>query len=158
MKIIQGDLIALAKAGEFDVIAHGCNCFCTQASGIAYQMVKAFGTDDVERYPLEKRAHSGDPNKLGQIQGAVHKTPDGSRWFHVLNCYTQFNFGTDKIQVNYTALRLCMHKINMVYGGCGFTVGLPKIGCGLAGGSWNVVKSIFEEELVDCNVVVVEFE
>ena len=34
MKTLQGDLIALAQAGAFDVIAHGCNCFCTMGRGI----------------------------------------------------------------------------------------------------------------------------
>ena len=26
---IEGDLIKLAQEGKFDVIAHGCNCFCS---------------------------------------------------------------------------------------------------------------------------------
>jgi len=34
MTTIPGDLIALAKAGEFEVIVHGCNCFCTIGAGI----------------------------------------------------------------------------------------------------------------------------
>ena len=34
-KEIEGNLISLALAGNFDVIAHGCNCFCTMQSGIA---------------------------------------------------------------------------------------------------------------------------
>jgi O-acetyl-ADP-ribose deacetylase (regulator of RNase III) len=29
MKVIKGDLIQLAKDGKFDLIVHGCNCFCT---------------------------------------------------------------------------------------------------------------------------------
>ena len=29
MKTIEGNLISLAKAGQFDVIVQGCNCFCT---------------------------------------------------------------------------------------------------------------------------------
>jgi hypothetical protein len=41
-KEIKGDLIALALAGEFSVIAHGCNCFSTQKSGIAKYMVEHF--------------------------------------------------------------------------------------------------------------------
>lgn len=35
MKTIKGDLIQLALANEFDVIIHGCNCFCTMGKGIA---------------------------------------------------------------------------------------------------------------------------
>jgi O-acetyl-ADP-ribose deacetylase (regulator of RNase III) len=30
-----GDLLALALAGEFDAIVHGCNCHCTFGRGIA---------------------------------------------------------------------------------------------------------------------------
>jgi O-acetyl-ADP-ribose deacetylase (regulator of RNase III) len=48
MKEIEGDLIDLAKRGHFDVVTHGCNCFCTMGAGIAPQMVWA----------LAKRANS----------------------------------------------------------------------------------------------------
>ena len=33
MKTIQGNLIHSAQAGEFDLIVHGCNCFCTMGAG-----------------------------------------------------------------------------------------------------------------------------
>ena len=42
---INGDLIKLALEGKFDVIAQGCNCFCTMSAGIAPQMTKVFGCD-----------------------------------------------------------------------------------------------------------------
>ena len=61
---IEGNLITLAKAGVFDVIAHGCNCFCRMKRGIAPQMAEAFGCDT---YPLESMVHVGNINKLGQI-------------------------------------------------------------------------------------------
>jgi len=35
MKYAQGNLIDLALAGEFDLIAHGANCFCTMGEGLA---------------------------------------------------------------------------------------------------------------------------
>jgi O-acetyl-ADP-ribose deacetylase (regulator of RNase III) len=77
---IQGDLIRLAKQGTFDVITHGCNCFCTMGAGIAPQMADAFGCDefemeltqyieyDDEGYEhLVKTKNRGDINKLGTI-------------------------------------------------------------------------------------------
>jgi len=38
MKIVNGDLIKMALAGEFDVIVHGSNCFCNFGAGIAKQI------------------------------------------------------------------------------------------------------------------------
>lgn len=78
---IKGDLIELAKQGKFDVIAHGCNCFCTMGAGIAPVMAKAFGCDKFQlellkeyRYDEEsgeeyvvKTNNKGDINKLGCI-------------------------------------------------------------------------------------------
>ena len=77
---IQGDLIRLAKQGTFDVITHGCNCFCTMGAGIAPQMADAFGCDEfkmeIESYidytedGLDfkvKTKNKGDINKLGTI-------------------------------------------------------------------------------------------
>ena len=45
MKIIKGDLIALANQGHFEVITHGCNCFCTMGAGIAVPMKQNFKCD-----------------------------------------------------------------------------------------------------------------
>ena len=77
---IEGDLIRLAKQGTFDVITHGCNCFCTMGAGIAPQMADTFGCDrfemeltqyteyDEEGYEhVVKTKNKGDINKLGNI-------------------------------------------------------------------------------------------
>jgi O-acetyl-ADP-ribose deacetylase (regulator of RNase III) len=78
---IYGDLIELAKQGKFDVIAHGCNCFCTMGAGIAVPMKLAFGCDkfDLEltkelRYDEDSGEeyevatnNKGNINKLGCI-------------------------------------------------------------------------------------------
>lgn len=73
---VNGDLIYLAKGGNFDVIVHGCNCFCAQASGIAKQMVENFGTNlfNMEQLTYENEYgdkiptnNKGNINKLGQI-------------------------------------------------------------------------------------------
>ena len=63
-KEVKGDLISLTLKGAFDVIAHGVNCFCTQKSGLAPQMVNAFETDT---FKLEHPKYKGDIRKLGNI-------------------------------------------------------------------------------------------
>ena len=63
MKRIEGDLIQKAKDGEFDLIVHGCNCFCTMGAGIAKQIKKNFPQAFEEDLKTEK----GDHGKLGTI-------------------------------------------------------------------------------------------
>lgn len=148
---IEGDLIELAKSGRYDVITHGCNCFCTMGAGIAPQMAKAFGAD---KFPLEAPQHRGKIDKLGMINYQL--VDIGSKKLIVVNSYTQYStgpFGPNGIPLDYEALTLCLRKINMKFPGK--RIGLPQIGCGLAGGYWSLVQPIIEKELCDMNVEVV---
>ena len=152
---VEGDLIQLGKDGEFDVIGHGTNCFCTQGAGLAPQMVKAFNTD---RYLLEKEDRKGDINKLGTIE--YHTNEFYTKPLTVVNAYTQYGFGRNHvggkaIPLDYEALILCLRKMNRLFKGK--HIGLPKIGCGLAGGDWSTVKGIIVKELKDCRVTVVVY-
>jgi O-acetyl-ADP-ribose deacetylase (regulator of RNase III) len=172
--IRKGNLITLAQKGEFDVIAHGCNCFCVMGAGIAPQMAKAFGCDEYSLEQTERTNQYGDKiptnnmgniNKLGQIeyQRVVLKKEDSltKGYVDVVNCYTQFGFGKNHIggadaPLDYEALKLCMRKINYIFSGQ--HIGLPWIGCGLAGGSKDRVSIIIEDELKDCKVTIVEYD
>lgn len=153
-KEILGNLVGMGKRGDFDVIAHGCNCFCTMGAGIAPQMAEAFGCDN---YIMEADEYRGDFNKLGTIDYEQFTTVSG-KVLTPVNAYTQYGFGKNhkegsSIPLDYDALTLCMRKMNHIFKGK--TVGLPRIGCGLAGGDWNKVSKIIKEELKDCEVTVV---
>jgi hypothetical protein len=104
-KEIKGDLIELALKGEFDVIAHGCNCFCTMGAGIAVAMKNTFGCD---RFELEKEEYKGNIDKLGTIQyrNRIVNTSTGqvsitsfapikfpSVYVTIVNAYTQYHYG-----------------------------------------------------------------
>lgn len=165
---VKGDLIALAKQGRFDVITHGCNCFCRMKRGIAPQMVKAFGCNNHELYELESLLFEGDPNKLGQIQGFPHPILDGEGLVYVYNLYSQYHWSRPSpygIPLDYDALRLGFRKINIdadfrfpvTVPGDKLKIGLPKIGCGLAGGDWDKVSKIIEEELTNFDITIVEY-
>lgn len=162
---IKGDLIKLAINGNFDVICHGVNCYATMGAGIAPQMAKAFGCD---KFPLERQQHRGDYNKLGQIDWKVNTYTGGTDEFNffefdlaVVNIYSQYGFGLNHDggtarPIDYDALRLGLRKINHQFKGR--HVGLPQIGCGLAGGDFNIVSKIIQEELKDCKVTVVIYD
>lgn len=165
----KGDLIKLALEGNFDVIAHGCNCLSTMGAGIAPQMAKAFGCD---RFFME----TWGPNieKLGCIDFETFVLGEKTIWslseyknnrnepeLTVVNAYTQYSYGRNHLDgvskpIDYEALTLCMRKINVVFKGK--HIGLPKIGAGLAGGDWERIKQIIQTELVDCDVTVVIYE
>jgi len=149
---IKGDLIKLALTGEFDVISHGCNCFCNMGAGIAPQMAEAFGAN---KFTMEDIAYFGDRDKLGTIDFKRVKDV----W--VVNSYTQFGFGRnhtggEKKPLDYVALRDCMRAINEEFDG--HHIGLPMIGCGLAGGDWERVKKIIQKELKDMKVTIVMYD
>ena len=149
---IKGNLIELALAGEFDVIAHGCNCFCTMGAGIAVQMAKTFGCD---KFNKESDLFKGNINKLGTIDFQKHND------LYVVNAYTQYMYGRNHVDgdiepLDYDALTLCLRKMNHIFKDR--HIGLPQIGCGLAGGDWHIVQEIIKEELVDCNVTVVIYD
>lgn len=165
MEIIKGDIIELAKQGNFDVIVHGCNCMSTMGKGLAVPMKKTFGCD---KFPMELQGP--DINKLGCIDyqykshfgiGALDPMGEVELKFRdggsvcVVNAYTQYRYGNGN-DLDYEALALCMRKINRKFRGS--RVGLPWIGCGLAGGSKDKVKVIIEQELTNCNVTIVEYE
>lgn len=141
-KEIKGDLLVMAETGEFDVIAHGCNCHKRMASGIAFQIAntypKAEEVDTLdERLPM---ARLGDMSITDQYH------------FDIANLYTQFRPGKD---LNYAALKLCLHKLGVIYKDQ--KVGIPLIGCGIAGGEWDIVRELAKESLKKCDTTVVIF-
>lgn len=156
---IEGDLIDLAYNGSFDVITHGCNCFCTMGAGIAVRMNEKFFCNDPNRYHRESPAERGNADKLGTIEHKAFSRPNGTVLM-VVNSYTQYYYGSRNgrvwkygIPLDYDALTMCLRKLNFRYPGQ--EIGLPKIGCSLAGGNWNRVREIIKEELHDMLVTVV---
>lgn len=158
---MKGDLIALGRVGSFDVIAHGNNCFCNQDRGIAKHFDTNFSTGDPALYRLEAQRFKGDINKLAQVEWRdwqlnFDQIKNKGTSLVVANMYTQYRYGKDAVHVDYDATRLCMRKLNYMFSGK--HIGLPKIGCGLAGGDWMIVERIIRQELKDCTVSIVEFE
>lgn len=149
MKTIKGDLIQKAKEGEFDLIAHGSNCFCTMGSGIAKQIKREFP----EAYRADCNTFKGDLSKLGACS-CVRIKRNGINLI-VVNAYTQFYYGTHEQKVNYDAIRSCMKWIKENFGGK--KIGIPKIGAGLGGGDWKIISKIIEEEMENEDITVVEF-
>jgi len=144
----QGDLIALAKAGEFDVIVHGCNCFCTMGAGIAKAIREAFPS----AWAADRATAKGDPAKLGTISIGAHTLPDGETLF-IVNAYTQFWYGRQHLQVDYDALRKAMIHVRTRFPKA--RIGMPRIGAGLGGGDWSRIRRIIQDVFAGQEITIV---
>ncbi len=149
MRTIQGDLLTFALDGTFDVIVHGCNCQCQMGKGIALSIKKQFP----EAYAADCKTPKGDASKLGKISVAAIER--GERRFDIVNGYTQFHWRGTGVRADYEAIRNVMKAIKTRYSGR--RIGYPKIGAGLAGGDWQVIAAIIEEELAGEDHTLVEF-
>lgn len=161
MKTVTGDLIALAKDGTFDVIVHGCNCFCTMGAGIAPKIADAFAklpnTFDVYVPASAHFTHKGprevdnltvrgSVEKLGTCSFSDYIRKDGSRLF-IVNAYTQYGIAKEpgECVVDYEAVQKCFQQIAKLFHTK--RIGYPAIGAGLGGGDWNRIKQIIDAEL-----------
>ena len=143
MKIVKGNLLALAEEGEFDVIAHGCNCLCVMGAGIALAISNRYP----QVYEADMQTVRGDYNKLGNFTHAkVTTKTDPVRSFTVVNAYTQYTCASDdptKDMFEYDAFQLILQKMHHQFGP-NTRYGFPLIGCGLARGDKDVIMNILE--------------
>ena len=145
LKYTKGDLVRDAER-DFDVIGHGCNCYCTFGAGIALSVKKKYP----RAYDADRATALGDRDKLGDL----------SVWSNnniiILNMYTQWHYKGSEVKADYDAIRESMKKVKKYY--TGKKIGFPLIGAGLAGGDWNVISKIIEDELKGEDVTVVIWE
>ncbi|MEM8859591.1 MAG: macro domain-containing protein [Chloroflexota bacterium] len=150
MKIVKGDLIKLALNGDFDVIIHGCNCFCSMRAGIA----KAIKSEFTEAYKADLATEKGDKNKLGTYTSATVER-DGHE-ITIVNAYTQFNYRGRGRKADYEAMKSVFEAVKRDF--AGKRIGYPLIGAGLAGGDWEVISKIIEEALTGEDHTLIEFD
>lgn len=139
----RGCLIEAAKAGLCDVIAHQANCFNTMKSGIA-PLIAAYCP---EAYEADQKTEKGAASKLGG--GTYGFTPDAVM---VWNLYGQYNYGSERgvVYTDYAALGQALAAMGrwLSRSSGANEIGLPKLGCGLAGGNWIIVEQIIKDTLV----------
>lgn len=135
MRQIDGDLVAMARRGDFDVIVHGCNCFHAMGAGIAAQIAHAFP----QALAADRATRYGARSKLGQISTATHGPCT------IVNAYTQFHWSGTPPLVDLVALKDAFDRIAQQFPNQ--RIGYPKIGAGLAGGHWPDIAPIIDTSL-----------
>lgn len=145
LKYIKGDLVRDAER-DFDVIGHGCNCYCTFGAGIALAVKNKWP----EAYAIDRASAFADKNKLGTYTKWIGKD------ITVINMYTQWDFKGSGVKADYDAIKNSLRAMKEEFSGK--KIGLPLIGAGLAGGDWTIISKIIEEELSGEDVTVVIWE
>ncbi|MCA9984626.1 MAG: macro domain-containing protein [Anaerolineales bacterium] len=150
MKVVYGDLIQLALAGQFDVIIHGCNCFCTMGAGIA----KAIRREFPEAYAADQATIKGERQNLGTMSTATVERH--GQQLTIVNGYTQYRYGGSGRLADYEAIRAVMRSVKAQFGDK--RIGYPRIGAGLARGEWPIIAQIIDEELAGTDHTLVEYQ
>lgn len=144
MKIINGNIIELAKEGNFDLIVHGCNCEQSMGAGLARQIRLEFP----EAYNADLSYNREPEDRLGTISGAKVKVTDGngeSHKFYIMNGYTQLHARGYGMLADYDAIRSVFSTVAAHFPNA--RIAYPKIGAGRARGDWDIIEAIIEEEL-----------
>ncbi len=153
IKEIKGDIFKTTCV----VIGHGVNCRGGFNSGIAGQ-IKSLYPNVREEY---LSYHQNIGWELGDIQFVgcrdTFTTSTGIVYKNVIiaNCATQDDYGReDKLYANYHAIERICKKLRHYCKEENHSLALPRIGCGLANGDWNVVYEIYNRVFHDINVKV----
>jgi len=141
IQLIKDDLF---KAKE-DVLIHSCNCFCTWGAGVAKTMKKLYP----EAWNIDDLTKKGDKGKLGTFTFWYGKHHYYDQDIIVINLYSQYKYGHGGVYTDYDAIRTGLEAAEFVFRSKSFA--MPKIGCGLAGGDWDVVSKIIESVFVKNN-------
>ena len=150
---IEGDLMSLAKKKKFDFIGHGCNCFATMSAGIAKSVALHF--PEMKAADKEYSRYMESWEKLSNFSMAKLK---GLPTIGI-NFYSQYYPGPDFSLEGFT---LAMRKFALWKAESKekdvWSIGLPLIGCGIAGGDWEEVREIIKTELSEFDVTIVHFK
>lgn len=114
------------------VIVHQVNCKKVMGAGLALQIKK--------KYPKHYADFMSREPKLGTAFGTQIREN-----LFVCGVYGQNTYGRGRCQTNYAALEKALKMVAKSAARHNLQVYIPYgIGCGLAGGDWNVVRDIIE--------------
>lgn len=152
IKYIKGDATEPIVIGDkYSVICHCCNALGAWGKGFVVPLGK--------KYPIAKEKYlkfikmTKEENRLGSVSFA--KVTDN---IIVANIIGQYNiYSKDgQIPLDYEALEKGFRNVIEMFqtNNIPLTIHMPKIGCGLAGGDWNVVEKIIKNTFINENIEV----
>lgn len=153
---MHGDIMSPNRTGHEVLVCHQVNCMGVMGAGLAKQLRDLF--------PLMYRSYKITCDNAKDKRSLLGKTDSYSvnylgYDYTIVSIFGQERYGRGGCFTDYDALRKAFKTIrgmaSPLPGRVATRVRIPyRMGCGLAGGDWNIVKSIIQEELLDHDVIV----
>lgn len=175
IKYLSGDAtIPFETDSAATVICHCCNAFGGWGRGFVVPLGMRFPkakNDYVEFCTPYQESN----DKRNELMGKVCLSKVGNKVF-VANIIGQYFYSKnqrgikdqvgvdsrflpiDGRFVSYDSIRMGFRELVFLMNGIDFIVQMPKMGCGLAGGNWEIIEEIIVEELCVNNIQVNVYE
>lgn len=149
VKIIEGNILNATE----DIIGHQVNCSGVFGAGLAKQIRNKYPFA-YEAYMYRYKEAVDKRELLGTIKQA--DVGDGKTIAHI---FSQYGYGRYGVHTDYNSLERGLQLLEIKARNFGESVALPYgIGCGLAGGDWNIVYPIIERVFEDYDVTLYRFK
>lgn len=153
---MHGDIMSPNRTGHEVLVCHQVNCMGVMGAGLAKQLRDLF--------PLMYRSYKMTCDNAKDRRSLLGKTDSCSVNYRgydytIVSIFGQERYGRGSCFTDYDALRKAFQTIrgmaSPVPARAATRVRIPyRMGCGLAGGDWNIVMSIIQEELLDHDIIV----
>lgn len=147
VKFIDGDILSKRSEDELTYICQQVNCRGAMGAGLAMQIRS--------QWPVVYRRYLGlcygnDGKKLGTYQEILVEPK-----LYIVNLFGQDGYGRSERQTNYAALATALFSFfrDCAQKNQDATIRLPYgLGCGLAGGDWDMVLAIINDAAKTSNL------
>jgi hypothetical protein len=175
LKTIKGDVTEpqFSHSNEIAIIPHVCNNIGAWGAGFVLALNKKWSGPEYFYRKMEKESPNGLKNRLGEIQwvdidkdkgniivinmiaqdGIISKDRPFARplkYWALMKCMEQVRWHIGTKITSYVTLPEHMSKKAVIH--------CPKFGSDLAGGKWNFILELIEEQWLDDGIDVVVYE
>ena len=150
---LKGDATAPSVKGN-KIIAHVCNDLGGWGKGFVMEISKRWSEPE-SQYRAWHRNRSKNDFALGSVQFVPVE-----KYITIANMIGQRGVkrGSKGVPVRYEAIRECLMLVAEHALETDASIHMPRIGCGLAGGKWDLVEPVIMETLVSKGILVYVYD
>jgi len=150
---LQGDATSPQCKGT-KIICHICNDLGGWGKGFVLAISKKWPEPEKD-YRKWHRERSSNNFNLGEVRFIQAET-----YIHIANMIAQrgMKTGSNGPPIRYEAVNQCLEKVALQAVELGASIHMPRIGCGLAGGTWNKIEPIITQHLSSANIPVYVYD